>query len=89
MKLSGKYIGIVIAWRRSGYGWLGWGDQRVWLHIQDVRDQQGRYVPALQVGQSIEFDVIQAPKGPRAKNARIVEVDTLSSPEVPTNDHTV
>ena len=87
--LSEKYTGTVIAWRRSGYGWLSWGDQRVWLHVQDVRDPQGRYVPALQIGQQIQFDVIQAPKGPRAKNARIVEVDTLSRPEGIANDRIV
>ena len=27
-------IGIVIAWRRSGYGWFDWNGKRVWIHIQ-------------------------------------------------------
>lgn len=82
-------VGRVIAWRRSGYGWLAWRDQRVWLHVSDVRDEQGRYVPALQIGQSVEFDVIPAPKGLRAKHAKVVSIDILSRPEGNANDHTV
>lgn len=67
-----RRIGTVVNYRRSGYGWLDWDGQSVWLHIQDVRDK-GHMLPELRVGQRIEFDLKVTPKGLRAINARVVE----------------
>jgi hypothetical protein len=87
MTLSEKAIGIVIAYLRAGYGWFDWNGERVWVHIQDTRDQNGRCLPALKVGQQFQFDVIEVPRGFRAKNARLV-ADAVDD-EGPTNVRTV
>ena len=87
MDLSERVIGIVIAYLRAGYGWLDWNGERVWVHIQDTRDQSGRCLPALKVGQQFQFDVIEVPRGFRAKNARLV-ADAVDD-EGPTNVRTI
>jgi cold shock CspA family protein len=78
--------GIVIGYRRAGYGWLDWNGTRVWIHVQDTRDKQGHLLPALKVGWTIQFDVTEAPKGPRARNA--VVVDTTATEETICNQIT-
>jgi cold shock CspA family protein len=85
--LSDRPIGIVLAYLRAGFGWLDWNGERVWVHIQDTRDQNGRCLAALKVGQQFQFDVIEVPRGFRAKNARLVA--DAAEAEVSTNDHTV
>jgi cold shock CspA family protein len=72
-----KAVGTVIAYRRAGYGWLDWNGVRVWIHVQDVRDMHGHLVPALKVGMQIKFDVSEAPKGPRARNAAVVDAPVI------------
>lgn len=86
--MSEKHIGPVVVYNRSGYGWLDCNGDRIWVHIQDCRDQNGRCLPALKVGQQFEFDIVNAPKGVRAKNARLV-VEASGSAEGPANVHTV
>ena len=78
-----RATGTVTAYRRSGYGWLDWNGRAVWLHIQDVRDQRGHLMPALKVGWTIEFDVVEAPKGLRARNARVVETTNTEAQSCP------
>jgi cold shock CspA family protein len=73
---SEQAIGTVIAYRRAGYGWLDWNGTRIWIHVQDVRDKQGHLLPALKVGWRIQCDVTPAPKGPRARNAVVVDTTT-------------
>jgi cold shock CspA family protein len=85
--VSEKLVGIVIAYLRAGYGWFDWNGNRVWVHIQDTRDANGRCLPALKVGQQFEFDVTEVPRGLRAKNARLV-ADAVDD-EVTTNDKPV
>jgi len=68
-----RAVGIVIGYRRAGYGWLDWNGVRVWIHVQDVRDQRGNLLPALKTGWHIQFDVSEAPKGPRARNAVVID----------------
>jgi cold shock CspA family protein len=82
---NARLIGIVTAYRRAGYGWLDWNGNRVWIHIRDVRDPLGHLLPALKVGQQIQFDVLDAPKGLRACNARLV-VDAPRTTEVKSNE---
>jgi cold shock CspA family protein len=72
--ITEKAVGTVIAYRRAGYGWLDWNGTRVWIHVQDVRDKQGHLLPALKVGWTIQFDVTEAPKGPRARKAVVVDM---------------
>ncbi len=79
-----KAYGTVIAYRRAGYGWLDWNGTRVWIHIRDVRDSQGCLLPALKVGQRLQFDVFDAPQGPRARNAKLL-VDASRNAEVTTS----
>jgi CspA family cold shock protein len=49
---------------RKGYGFIASGssDDDVFFHMDDVDG------PEPSEGQSVEFDLEQAPKGPRAKN---------------------
>lgn len=70
--------GTVIAYRRAGYGWLSWNGERVWIHIQDVRDKQGHPVPALKIGWVVQFDVVEGPRGLRAMLARVVDASSTA-----------
>lgn len=81
------YTGIVVTYNRAGYGWLDCDGNRIWVHIQDTRDANGRCLPALKVGQQFRFNIVNGPKGVRAKNARAVEAS--GSAEGPANVHTV
>jgi CspA family cold shock protein len=49
---------------RKGYGFISTddADDDVFFHMEDVGG------PDLQEGEDIEFDIENAPKGPRAKN---------------------
>jgi cold shock CspA family protein len=68
-----KPVGTVIAYKRAGYGWLDCDGTRVWIHVQDARDKKGHLMSQLKVGWTIQFDVTESPKGPRARNAVVVE----------------
>jgi hypothetical protein len=53
----------------------------VFIHIQDTHDNQGHLLPALKVGWKIQFEVLETPKGFRAKHARVVVVETTNHTE--------
>jgi cold shock CspA family protein len=69
-----RYTGTVVAYRRSGYGWLDWEGHPVWIHIMDVRDHTGHLLPVLKVGQQVLFTLTESPKGYRARNATVLAV---------------
>jgi cold shock CspA family protein len=73
-----RETGTVISFRREGYGWLQWSDldgtdNTVWIHVQDTKNKQGRPLPALRPGWKIQFDVVETPRGLRARNAIVVD----------------
>ncbi|MFB6113184.1 MAG: cold-shock protein [Halodesulfurarchaeum sp.] len=49
---------------RKGYGFISTddADEDVFFHMEDIEG------PDLEEGQEVEFDIDQAPKGPRATN---------------------
>ena len=80
-------IGEVASYRRAGYGWLSWNNTCVWIHIQDTKNAQGLMPSALKPGWKIQFDVVETPRGLRARNAVIV--DTAIPNEVSTCPQTL
>lgn len=65
---SRREVALVVAYGRRGFGWLDWCGRSVYCHISDV---PGRAV--LHVGDKVEFDLTESPKGFRARNVRVVE----------------
>jgi CspA family cold shock protein len=60
-------IGKVIKFKESGgYGFISTedADEDVFFHMEDVGG------PDLEEGQEVEFDIVEAEKGPRAKNLK-------------------
>lgn len=74
-------IGTVISYRREGYGWLNWDGKTVWIHIKNVRNDQGQVLPALKVGQQVQFTPLEGPRGLQATHARVIEVATAAPKE--------
>lgn len=70
--------GTVLSYRRSGYAWIESGGRQIFLHVTD----SNRTV--LHCGDVVEFTLIETPKGPRAKQAVVVEtvVKTEACPSV-------
>ena len=67
---------IVFFHSRKGYGFIKQEDSStdVFVHMDDVEG------PDLIEGEVVEFDIEQAPKGPRATNVtRVSDEDTESS----------
>lgn len=66
----------IVNYKRAGYGWLSDG---TFIHICDVRTADGQLPPNLSVGQEIEFELANSPKGVRAVRAVFVNDATTSS----------
>ena len=69
---------IVFFHSRKGYGFIKQEDSStdVFVHMDDVEG------PDLTEGEVVDFDIEQAPKGPRATNVkRVVSDDSGSSEE--------
>ena len=62
--------GIVKRWLDRGYGFIGvdGNDDDVFVHHSNLNG-----VFELREGQSVEFEMEDSPKGPRAVNVKIVE----------------
>ncbi len=53
-----------------GFGFIEGDRGDIFFHHSAL---QGASIEALSIGQSVEYDVGQGPKGPRAENVQIVE----------------
>jgi cold shock protein len=53
-----------------GFGFIEGERGDIFFHHSAL---QGSSIEALSIGQSVEYDVGQGPKGPRAENVQIVE----------------
>jgi len=63
--LMREHQGVIDFWNDTGgYGFIETpaSDEDVFFHMEDVGG------PDLEEGQEVEFDVVQADKGPRAEN---------------------
>jgi cold shock CspA family protein len=68
---SDRVIGTVAVYKRGGYAWLDYEGQHVFCHIQDVK---GRTV--LHEGETIQFRLVETPRGLRALKAVVVSDQT-------------
>jgi cold shock CspA family protein len=77
--LSGSHpeTAVVVSYGCRGFGWLDWCGRSVYCHISDV---SGRAV--LHTGEQVEFDLTESPKGPRARNVRVIETIEATSGHV-------
>ena len=68
---------IVFFHSRKGYGFIKQEDSSadVFVHMDDVDG------PDLTEGEVVDFDIEQAPKGPRATNVKRVDADDSESSE--------
>ena len=54
----------------KGFGFIASDSGDVFFHLSSV--QEGLRFENLQIGQKVEYEIGQGPKGPRAENVRVV-----------------
>lgn len=54
----------------KGFGFIGGEEGDFFFHHSSL---QGTSIEALSIGQTVEFEVGEGPKGPRAENVQVVE----------------
>lgn len=54
----------------KGFGFIGGEEGDLFFHHSAL---QGTSIEALSIGQTVEFEVGEGPKGPRAENVQVVE----------------
>lgn len=72
--INAKQIGTVVQFdARAGWGFLSCADfTRFFVHIKDIAEPGSPGFPTLVNGQRVSFDVVQTPKGLRAKNVVVL-----------------
>ena len=55
----------------KGFGFIAINGGDIFFHLSSV--QEGLRFEELQVGQKVEYEMGQGPKGPRAENVRVID----------------
>lgn len=65
-------IGVVKFFdNKKGFGFIKWAGEDLFVHYSDIiSDQEFK---RLETGDNVSFEKIDAPRGPQAKNVKIIE----------------